>query len=78
MIQPQIQKRAVAVDPFVVLVAVLFGSTLFGVLGAILAIPTAASLQIAVREWAVYRRESDPRLPDPATSAASGGTPCPR
>ncbi|UJA20754.1 AI-2E family transporter [Thermoleophilia bacterium SCSIO 60948] len=74
VIQPQIQKRAVAVDPFVVLVAVLFGSTLFGVLGAILAIPTAASLQIAVREWAAYRRESDPLLPDPSTpSAASGG-----
>ena len=58
LIQPQIQKRAVAVEPFVVLVAVLFGSTLFGVPGAILAIPTAASLQIAIREALAYRRES--------------------
>ncbi len=58
LIQPQIQKRAVAVEPFVVLVAVLFGSSLFGVLGAVLAIPTAASLQIAVRELIAYRRES--------------------
>ncbi|HEX2468454.1 MAG TPA: AI-2E family transporter [Solirubrobacterales bacterium] len=57
VIQPQIQRRAVAVEPFVILVAVLFGSTLFGILGAILAIPIAASIQIAIREYALYRRE---------------------
>ena len=33
--------------PFIVLVAVLFGSTLLGVLGALVAIPIAASVQIA-------------------------------
>ena len=55
LIQPQIQKRAVAVHPFVVLVAVLFGSTLFGILGALLAIPVAASVQIALREWWAWR-----------------------
>jgi len=60
LIQPQIQKRAVAVQPFVVLVAVLFGSTLFGVLGAVLAIPVAASIQIAVSEWFAWRREQEP------------------
>ena len=57
VIQPQIQKRAVQVEPFVVLVAVLFGSSLFGVLGALLAIPVAASLQIIWREYRDYRRE---------------------
>lgn len=56
VIQPQIQRRAVAVEPIVILIAVLFGSTLFGVLGALLAIPAAASLQIAVREYLDYRR----------------------
>ena len=55
LIQPQIQKRAVAVHPFVVLVAVLFGSTLFGVVGALLAIPVAASAQIALKEWWAWR-----------------------
>lgn len=58
VIQPQIQRRAVEVEPFVVLVSVLFGSTLFGVVGAILAIPTAATLQIIWREYRDYRRES--------------------
>jgi predicted PurR-regulated permease PerM len=58
VIQPQIQKRAVEVEPFVVLVAVLFGSTLFGILGAVLAIPAAATLQIIWREYRDYRRET--------------------
>jgi predicted PurR-regulated permease PerM len=57
LIQPQIQRRATEIEAFVVLVAVLFGSTLFGVLGAILAIPAAATIQIAIQEWRAYRRE---------------------
>jgi predicted PurR-regulated permease PerM len=77
VIQPRIQSRAVQVEPFVVLVAVLFGSTLFGVFGALLAIPAAATLQIAIYEYTLYRRlrleddpdeepPSDPPPPDPA------------
>jgi predicted PurR-regulated permease PerM len=58
LIQPQIQKRAVQVEAFTVLVAVLFGSTLFGIIGAVLAIPAAATLQIVWREYRDYRRES--------------------
>jgi predicted PurR-regulated permease PerM len=57
VIQPQIQKRATEIDPFLVLVAVLFGSTLFGVIGAILAIPAAASILIAFHEWRDYMRQ---------------------
>jgi predicted PurR-regulated permease PerM len=57
IIQPQVQKRTLQVQPIVVLVAVLFGSTLLGVIGALLAIPVAASIQIAIQEWWVYRRE---------------------
>jgi predicted PurR-regulated permease PerM len=76
VIQPQIQRRATEIEPFVVLVAVLCGSTLFGVIGALLAIPTAASIQIAIHEWRLYRRElrSDPggtAGPTPAPEAAS-------
>ena len=37
-------EAAVSVEPFVVLVAVLFGATLFGIIGALLAIPAAASI----------------------------------
>ena len=56
IIQPQIQNRAVAIQPFVVLVSVLFASTLFGILGALLAIPVAASISVLIREYDSYRR----------------------
>lgn len=62
VIQPQIQRRAVNVHPFAVLVAVLFGSTLFGIVGALLAIPIAATVQITIREYWEYRREIRSRL----------------
>jgi predicted PurR-regulated permease PerM len=55
LIQPQIQKRAVDINPFLVIVSVLFGSALLGVLGALVAVPVAASIQIAVREYMDYR-----------------------
>jgi predicted PurR-regulated permease PerM len=73
VIQPQIQRRAVDVHPFVVLVAVLFGSTLLGVMGALVAVPAAASLQIVVREWMLARQ--DERIMegvDPGVDAAPG------
>jgi predicted PurR-regulated permease PerM len=67
VIQPQIQRRAVEIEPFTVLVAVLFGATLFGIIGAVLAIPAAAAIQISVREWWAYRREvADEAAPGPA------------
>ena len=72
LIQPQIQKRATEVEPFVVIVAVLFGSTLFGIVGALLAIPAAASIQIAVREWREYRREGLSETTEPIQPPAAG------
>jgi predicted PurR-regulated permease PerM len=62
VIQPQIQRRAVDLNPFVVIVSVLCGSTLFGVPGALLAIPAAASLQIAVTEWWQFRQSARAEL----------------
>src|SRR4051794_18750087 len=67
VIQPRIQQRAVDVQPFVVLVAVLFGSTLLGVIGALVAVPLAASLQIVVREWMRFR--DDARIMEGVDSA---------
>jgi predicted PurR-regulated permease PerM len=76
IIQPRIQARAVEVEPLVVLVSVLFGSTLFGVLGALLAIPVAASIQITIREYVRLRRlalvpgATTPSTPGPEPSSA--------
>lgn len=65
LIQPQIQRRAVAVEPIVVLVSVLCGATLAGVLGAVLAIPVAASIQIVIREWREMVAAAKQILPEP-------------
>jgi predicted PurR-regulated permease PerM len=67
LIQPQVQKRTVNVNGFVVLVSVLFGATLLGVLGALVAIPIAASIQILVREYVDLRTISlkGPEPPPP-------------
>jgi predicted PurR-regulated permease PerM len=65
VIQPRIQSRAVSLDSFLVVVAAIFGGTLLGVIGALLAIPTAAAIQTAIREYLDYRREA----------AASGAPP---
>jgi predicted PurR-regulated permease PerM len=73
IIQPQVQRRTVQIQPFIVLVAVLFGSTLLGVLGAIVAIPIAASIQILVREWWEWRQEA--RLAAIADPGAPGTGP---
>src|SRR3954452_1768352 len=81
IIQPQIQRRTGQVQPIVVLVAVLFGSTLLGVLGAIVAIPLAASIQIVAREWWSWRQEVrlaalvDPGAPAPVVPPDDEGGP---
>jgi predicted PurR-regulated permease PerM len=57
VVQPRIQSKAVSIDPFIVVIAALVGGTLLGVLGALLAIPAAATIQICVREYLAFRRE---------------------
>jgi predicted PurR-regulated permease PerM len=74
IIQPQIQKRTVNVQPLITIVAVLFGATLLGVMGALVAIPVAASIQILLREYVDLRTLSiktpEPPPPPPEPAAA--------
>jgi predicted PurR-regulated permease PerM len=62
VVQPRIQSRAVSLDPFIVVIAAIFGGTLLGVIGALLAIPSGRAIQIAIRECLDYRREHGSRL----------------
>jgi predicted PurR-regulated permease PerM len=72
VIQPRIQARAVQLEPLVVLISVLFGSALFGVLGALLAIPAAATIQITIREYVQFRGgPGPPPIPGPAASSGA-------
>jgi predicted PurR-regulated permease PerM len=49
LLQPTIMSRTVDLNPLAVLVSVLVGVELFGILGALLAIPVAGILQVIVR-----------------------------
>jgi predicted PurR-regulated permease PerM len=79
LVQPQIQRRTVKVQPFITIVAVLFGSTLLGVLGAVVAIPMAASIQILLREYWDWRTLSvkEPEPPSDPPPAPPAGDPAP-
>jgi predicted PurR-regulated permease PerM len=76
VIQPQVQKRTVNVHPFITIVSVLFGSTLLGILGALLAIPLAASIQILLREYfdprTLSMRRTSPDEPPPPPAPPAG------
>ncbi|MCW2954779.1 MAG: family transporter [Conexibacter sp.] len=63
LIQPLIYRRTVDVHPLVVIVAILIGAELLGVLGALVAIPIAAAIQIVARDAWDHRR---PRVELPA------------
>jgi len=57
LIAPRIMQRTVAVPTFVAIIAALAGGTLLGVVGALLAIPTAAAILLVVQEVLVPRQE---------------------
>ena len=67
VLQPFIFKRTVNVHPLAVIVAILAGSSLLGVVGALVAIPVVAAIQIVLREF--FGEEPDPdaglEAPDP-------------
>lgn len=56
VIQPVVMRRTVSVSPFIVLVSVLSGAALLGVIGALLAIPVAGSIQVVLRRVLDARR----------------------
>jgi predicted PurR-regulated permease PerM len=78
LLQPVIYRRTVAVHPLIVLVAVLIGGSQLGVLGALLAIPVAAAIQIVVKDiWharkgAVAVTGADADRPPPEVAPEAG------
>jgi predicted PurR-regulated permease PerM len=60
LIQPLVYRRTVSVAPLIVIVSILVGSSLLGVLGALVAIPVAAAVQIVLRDlWSRYEGDED-------------------
>ena len=58
VIYPRVMRRSVDVPGAVIVIAALVGAALLGVVGALLAIPTAAALLLVMREVVVKRQDT--------------------
>ena len=58
VLYPRVMKRSVDVSPAATVVAVLIGGSLLGVLGALLAIPIAAAVQLVLNEVVSPRQDA--------------------
>jgi predicted PurR-regulated permease PerM len=56
LIQPIVYGRTVRLHPLAVLISILIGGSLLGVLGALLAIPAGAVVQVLLRDWWLHHR----------------------
>jgi predicted PurR-regulated permease PerM len=73
LIQPLVYRRAVELSGFATIAVVTAGGALLGVIGAILAVPVAASVKVVLRELTAAWRERTAALR--AEAAESGGAP---
>jgi predicted PurR-regulated permease PerM len=65
VVQPLVYGRALHVNPLVTIVAVIAGASLLGILGAVLAIPIAAAIQIVLHDWWSSRSDAPGALAKP-------------
>jgi predicted PurR-regulated permease PerM len=70
VLQPVVYRRTVNVAPLAVIIAILIGGSLLGILGALVAIPVAATLQIIIRDVWVERAAAAPAPPAPPAPPA--------
>jgi predicted PurR-regulated permease PerM len=67
VIQPIVYRRTVNVAPLIVIVSILIGASLLGILGALVAIPVAAAIQIVLRDvWGRGGPAIEPAAAEPA------------
>lgn len=53
---PKIMSRAVGLNPFIVILAILIGNKLYGLLGVLLAVPLAAIVGVLAEDWPTIRQ----------------------
>jgi predicted PurR-regulated permease PerM len=73
VITPKVQGKAVSLSAFFIITAVILFGALLGVLGALTAVPLAATIQIFIQELTKARRERVAEL-KAATHPAAGAT----
>ena len=74
LLQPLIYRRTVQIPALVVLIAVLCGAALLGILGALIAIPIAGTIQVVVKdllEARAQRLRREDRIESDVTAAPS-------
>ena len=55
---PQIMKKAVGLNPIVVILVLLIGARLLGVLGVLIAVPVTSAINVIIKEWPRKEREN--------------------
>lgn len=62
LIVPKVMQRSVGLNPVVIIIAMLIGARLGGIIGVILAIPTAAIIQVFTSDFFGQKKEKDSQL----------------
>ena len=62
LLVPRVMRKAVGVNPFVSLLAIFAFSSLFGIPGALMAIPTAAIIQLLLDRFVFHPAELEPEI----------------
>lgn len=58
IVVPQVMKKAVGLNPIVVIIVLLIGAKLGGILGAIIALPVTATINIALKEYSKLKQQN--------------------
>lgn len=60
LIVPKLMEKAVGVHPLAIILALLIGGSLFGIIGAVLAVPIAATTQVIIEDIHSHSTEEEP------------------
>ena len=78
VLQPLVYGRSVRLHPLAIFLAVLVGAELLGILGALIAIPSAEILRLVGAEWLAGRRDPAQARAAPGEHQDSASAPSPR
>lgn len=56
IIVPNVMKKAVGLSPIIIIISILIGAKLFGIVGALFAVPISAALSVVISEWPTIRK----------------------
>lgn len=59
---PQVMKKAVGLNPVIIITSMLIGAKLFGIIGVILAVPIASSISVILKEWPAIQSGSEKEI----------------